>query len=214
MDLKKILKALRLQESNLSMILGAIVIIAIGLFVVNYFRNLDTGTTIPGTGVEKEEIDLPTEHQVAEGETLWVISEKYYKSGYNWVDIVEANDLTNPNQIETGQKLTIPDVEPRLLEVEPTPEATQTAIASPTPSPTIVPSPTPTPKPEDKVEAAEENKMEKIEGEAYTVVKGDNLWNIAVRAYGDGYKWVEIAKTNKLVNPNLIHAGNKLILPR
>lgn len=49
---------------------------------------------------------------------------------------------------------------------------------------------------------------------SYKVVKGDYLWDIAVRAYGDGYKWVEIAKANKLVNPNLIHAGNVLKLPR
>lgn len=53
-----------------------------------------------------------------------------------------------------------------------------------------------------------------ISGEAYTVVKGDCLWDIAVRSYGDGYKWVEIAKTNKLINPNLIHPGNVLTLPR
>jgi putative chitinase len=48
----------------------------------------------------------------------------------------------------------------------------------------------------------------------YTVVKGDYLWSIAIRAYGDGYKWVEIAKANKLANPDLIYSGNVLILPR
>ncbi len=53
-----------------------------------------------------------------------------------------------------------------------------------------------------------------ITGGTYTVVKGDNLWNIAVRAYGDGYKWVKIAQENNLSNPNLIHRGNVLTLPR
>jgi len=48
----------------------------------------------------------------------------------------------------------------------------------------------------------------------YEVVKGDNLWDIAVRAYGDGYKWVEIANANNVVNPNIIHSGNILVLPR
>lgn len=53
-----------------------------------------------------------------------------------------------------------------------------------------------------------------ITGTSYTVVKGDYLWNIAVRAYGDGYRWTEIAKANNLVNPSLIFSGNVLILPR
>ena len=53
-----------------------------------------------------------------------------------------------------------------------------------------------------------------ITGSRYTVQKDDYLWEIAVRAYGDGYKWVEIARANKLVNPNIIHPGNMLTLPR
>lgn len=53
-----------------------------------------------------------------------------------------------------------------------------------------------------------------ITGNSYTVSKGDYLWSIALRAYGDGYKWVEIAKANHLTNPNLIFSGNVLVLPR
>lgn len=53
-----------------------------------------------------------------------------------------------------------------------------------------------------------------IQGNSYTVIKGDSLWNISVRAYQDGYKWVLIAKTNNLSNPNIIHPGNVLIIPR
>lgn len=48
---------------------------------------------------------------------------------------------------------------------------------------------------------------------SYTVVHGDDLWNIAVREYGNGYRWVDIAKANKLTNPDIIHAGNVLELP-
>lgn len=53
-----------------------------------------------------------------------------------------------------------------------------------------------------------------VDADTYTVVKGDSLWSISVLAYGDGYKWSEIAKLNNLTNPNLIHAGNVLKLPR
>ena len=47
----------------------------------------------------------------------------------------------------------------------------------------------------------------------YTVKKGDSLWTIAVQEYGDGYKWTEIAKTNNLTHPSIIHIGNVLVLP-
>jgi nucleoid-associated protein YgaU len=56
--------------------------------------------------------------------------------------------------------------------------------------------------------------LEKIDEGLYTVKKGDYLWDIAVRAYGDGFRWVEIARANQLINPDLIHPGNKLKIPR
>ena len=53
-----------------------------------------------------------------------------------------------------------------------------------------------------------------ISGTTYEIQKGDTLWSIAVRAYGDGYKWSEISRENNLVHPNIIHSGNTLVLPR
>lgn len=47
----------------------------------------------------------------------------------------------------------------------------------------------------------------------YIVVKGDSLWNIAVKNYNDGYKWVEIAEKNNISNPGVIEIGDKLLLP-
>ncbi len=50
-----------------------------------------------------------------------------------------------------------------------------------------------------------ENDIKKIEqGTDYKVIKGDNLWKIAVNAYGDGYKWTTIYQENKAIIP---HAG-------
>jgi len=159
------------------MVLGAIVVVIVGVLVVNYFK--DKGSAkVPGLNTE-EGI-----HTVVKGETLWSISEDAYGSGYNWVDIKEANDLDSET-IEVGQKLVLPEVSSKKPTV--TKEVTTVTTSQTTSA---------------------------IAGDSYTVVKGDSLWKIAVRAYGDGYKWVEIAKANKLVNPNLIHAGNVLVLPR
>ena len=60
----------------------------------------------------------------------------------------------------------------------------------------------------------EQSTNSSITDSSYIVTKGDNLWEIAVRAYGDGYRWVDIAKVNNLANPNLIHPGNIFAIPR
>lgn len=50
-------------------------------------------------------------------------------------------------------------------------------------------------------------------GNYYTVVRGDTLWGIAQKFYGNGSRYPEIAKANNISNPDLIHAGQKLLIP-
>lgn len=49
----------------------------------------------------------------------------------------------------------------------------------------------------------------------YTVVKGDTLWGIAKRYYGDGALYTKIADANaeQISNPNLIFPGQILTIP-
>lgn len=51
--------------------------------------------------------------------------------------------------------------------------------------------------------------------QSYTVVKGDCLWNIAKKYYGNGSKYTEIYNANqdKIKNPNLIYPGQVLMIP-
>lgn len=50
-------------------------------------------------------------------------------------------------------------------------------------------------------------------GTYYTVVKGDTLYGIAKKFYGNGNRYPEIAKANNITNPNIIHVGQKLLIP-
>lgn len=185
MNLKKILKKIKLAESSISSFFGFLVVIIVGALIFKYFQgagkpNLPFGNQeIPAES--SESLANPTaevkNHNVQEGDSLWSIAEKYYGSGYNWVDIANENNLVNPDVLIIGSELIIPVVEKRMA-----------TIIDPQP---VV-----------------------ISGDRYTVVKGDNLWSIAVRAYGDGYRWTELAKANNLQNPGVIHPGNVFIIPR
>ncbi len=190
-SLKGTLKNFKLNESTVSTVLGVLVVLAIGVLIFNYFRNVSRPqtegqptpeTTSTGPSEEGQNIPqgLPTTYKVQQGDDLWKISEKFYHSGYNWVDIASENKISKPNILFVDQELNIPAVNVR-----------------------------------QPVQANQNiTNAEPITGEEYTVQKGDNLWEISVRAYGDGFQWVKIAQANNLENANIIHSGNVLELPR
>jgi len=188
LSLKNFLKNLRLNESVISTVLGGLVVVVVGILVYNYFSGVNKTVEVsePETVKLIEENgqlvpdNLPTKHIVIAGEDLWHISQKYYESGYNWVDIAKENQLANANIITVGQELTIP----------------RTAVKAVT-----------------KAQAAD---IESIAASEYLVQKGDYLWKISVRAYGDGYAWTKIWEANQelIADPNIIEAGTLLKLPR
>jgi nucleoid-associated protein YgaU len=47
----------------------------------------------------------------------------------------------------------------------------------------------------------------------YRVNRGDSLWIIARRLYGEGSAWTLLAKINNLENPNVLRIGQELSLP-
>jgi len=47
-------------------------------------------------------------YTVEKGDTLWIIAERFYNDGTRWVEIAQANNLTNPDLIHVGNVLIIP----------------------------------------------------------------------------------------------------------
>lgn len=47
----------------------------------------------------------------------------------------------------------------------------------------------------------------------YVVKAGQGLWHIAQEVYGDGYKWMEIARANNLSAPYAVNEGQTLTIP-
>lgn len=178
---KELTKRFNSTESLVSLFLGLAVVLLLGSLVFNYVsQKAKTENTAAST--EKpagEAVSVPGTYTVAEGDTLWSISEKHYQTGYNWVDIQKANNLTDADLIEAGQKLIVPTVTPIMPQGE---ISAANVAAQPTPA-------------------------------KYTVVAGDDLWDISLKQYGTGYRWTDIAKANNLKNPNIIHSGNVLTLP-
>lgn len=179
----------RIKQNYQSVILGALVIfVGISVFVrlISQPKKLNQISSNPDTESaqkieNKKEVSIKN-YTVKKGENLWLIAENVFGSGYNAFDIAKVNKIKNPNLIETGQKLIIPQVEAK--------------------------------KPTKGLIAQGKTAEIKFKEDKYTIKSGDYLWKIALEAYGDGYQWNKIAKANKLVNPEIIHAGNVLIIPR
>lgn len=70
-------------------------------------------TTRPTTGSNAPSSTLPTTYKVQSGDTLWKIATKFYNNGslYNGIYNANKDKIKNPNSINVGQVLTIPNIE-------------------------------------------------------------------------------------------------------
>ncbi len=198
-SLRRMIRSVRWSESYTSLLMGIIAVVVGVLFVVSFLRqthHVQQTSSTSTTAITASPGGAPSELQpgqktytVKAGDDLWHIAEMEYKSGYNWVDIAKANNLSDPSMIFSGNTLIVPQVTPAVATI----------------------SPTLTPTPEVGLKTGQ---SDTITGSTYAVQKGDDLWHIAVRAYADGYQWTKIAQANALSNPSLIFSGNVLKIPR
>ncbi len=197
-ELKKIsFSNFKFTESYTSFVLGAIVVLIVGILFVSFGKgnkNLQTSSTKDSVQIEKQNFQRNTSstYTIKPGDDLWSISEDIYQDGYKWVEIAKINKLENPGLIHVGNKLMIPKISLAAAQKE-----------------NVVVKMDSTVSPQNRI--VQNNS---ILGNTYTIKKGDNLWDIAVRAYGDGFRWPEIAKANNLENPDLIFSDNVLKIPR
>lgn len=200
--LEKLESEIQTNQSKVSLVLGALIVLVVGILVFNYFNKEKPSlgpaqqTTQVDQDVSKD--SLPGKYTVKEGDSLFAVAEKYFADGYQYPEIAKANNLTNPDQIEPGQVLQIPKLEPQEVQT-----------SSPQPSPTEE-------QPQAPATGGGNTTIwgPRIEGSTYTVVEDDWLSKIAGRAYGDIFAYDRIAKANNIPNPDLIEPGTTLTIPR
>ena len=187
----------RFGESYTSLLLGMVIVILAIILVAALFRDRDFTGSDQEKDISATQTGPLTEpragatYTVQEGDTLWTISEEAYENGFLWEQVAEANNLDSPDDISAGAEITIPEV-----------PATPTMPISPT---TV---------PEYTVPQEEQKQQEINQNSSYSIRKGDTLWDISIRVYGDGYKWPQIAAHNNIPNPNIIYEGDTITFPR
>lgn len=195
------------SDSYKSLIYGIVTVVVLFVVIALGIKSLsqnkaqidNEAVTTQNTTVKTPQGNL---YAVVEGDTLWSIAQKSYNDGFSWHVIAKANNITDPSQLSSGANLIIPALSP----------TEQAAVIAQEGQSALLPATEM--KPSTQMMIPDAFQGPKITGSVYTVVHGDNLWNIAVRAYGDGYRWTDIANINKLTNPGLIFSGNILNLPR
>lgn len=171
-------------DAYVSLILGLAVVFALGIFIYRLFTGPNSLTTAPKSAAEVSQT-TPTG-----GKTHTVVAGDtlWTIAEKYYQDGFKWPEIQKANQLadatlEVGKQLNIPQVK-----LSPAPTGQILATSTETPATTAA-------------------------SKSYTVIRGDTLWAIAVKQYNNGYRWVDIARTNNLSNPDIIHPGNILTLP-
>lgn len=187
--LKKILKELSLPESYVSITLGFLVVVVAGLLLYNNFNKNNSGNVTSNETVQTQESTQEGKSETINEPlpTTHIVRE----SDSLWT-IAEKYYGSGYNWISIANKnnLTNPDriQVGQKLEI---PKADKIEVVA------------------DKISSTSISRATE-----HTVVRGENLWNIAVSEYNNGFMWMKIATANNLTNPRIIHSGNVLKLPR
>lgn len=203
------------NQSRVSLVLGALIVLVVGILIFNYFNRGNSQEVTPSATQTEMSQDvtpenLPGKYTIKEGDTLFLIAEKYYSTGEKFLEIAKANNITNFDSIEAGQVIEIPKLEAVATTVEPS----ASPEASVEPSPTTAPSAEVVEQTEPTIVTTQDFGPA-ITGDKYVITEGDWLSTIAARAYnGDVMGYARIAQANNITNPDYIQTGMEIVIPR
>jgi nucleoid-associated protein YgaU len=98
-----------------------------------------------------------------------------------------------------------PAPQPQALNVAPPPAPQPAPAAAPVTPVTYTPAPVEEPVAAPAAGAAS--------GKKYVVQRGDTLWGIATRTYGDGKQYKKIVAANPSIKGERVNAGQTIVLP-
>lgn len=204
-------RILTTRESKVSTVIIGLLLVVAGFLIYSYFSSPEdsSGTSLTQSNGEietviKEEEPTPENEQqdvtytVQPGDTLWEIAEDKLGDGSEWRELAKVNNIPQDNPtLDIGQELIV------------------SGFGGPADEGDVL----------SAVTAEKEESGEVKVTEKYTVQKGDTLWDVAEKFYGDGEKWTKIfnspennlsmytSETTGETYP-LIHQGNVLVIPR
>ncbi len=193
--MKDIIKRTKIlfTEETISIVFGIVLIIILLVSAYSFFSNRRNSPQITLEAASTQSAELtqngPYEpvqtYTVLEGESLSSIAKKLYGDIVYWPLISMENRIEDVNTIRAGEVLDLPGRDVLLdFTKKVKPGQILTGVS-----------------------------IEALTDKTYQVKKGDTLWHICERRYGDPRKYVDIAKINKIQNPNYIEVDWQLTLP-
>lgn len=197
----------KLRENYLSVALGILVFLVAMTLI---FRSGDGRDEITDEAATDETLQEEMTYVVQPGDSVSSIARDELGSMDYADEIIQLNNLTSPDQIEVGQELMLPSVQDDTMMKD----TTEDAMTEDEADEAMMEKEQADDSGETTMEAEKTEQTISITGSSYTVRKGDHLWDIAERAYGDGNMYTTLIEANNLMNPDRLTEGMVLRIPR
>ena len=148
-------------------------------------------------------------HTVVAGETLSALALRYYGDAELYRLIAAASGIANPNVINVGQRLILPDFTKYTVAAGDTLSALALRFYGDAELYPLIASASGIADPSN-IDVGQ--RLIVPDATRYTVVAGDTLSSLAVRFYGDAAFYPLIAKVNGIADPNVINVGHVLVI--